>query len=438
MPKIAKTLNDLQCKKLTREGWHAVGGATGLLLQVNKSKQDNKLLTRSWIFRYTFAGRREVIGLGPYPQIPLSAVREIARQLSLDIRAGISPVEKKRADRSALLANRSKQKTFKECAEGYMDAHASDYTNEKHCKQWASTLETYAYPIIGQMLVGDITMRHILDVLLKKTTHRDKTVGKFWYIKPETAKRLLDRMRSVLDYATVSEYRTGQNPATWKGYLDTQLPAPRGLKSVKHHPAVPYQETGDFMVHLRQNNSISARALEFLILTGVRSGSVRLAQWSEIDLIKGLWIIPATHTKTKQEHRVPLSDQAISLLRSLPRLAGCDVIFPGKKGLSLSDMTLSQLMRGMHESKVLKTKAVPHGFRSTFRDWSADCTNYSDEIRKSASGHIVGDAVKEAYQRTDLLEKRRSLMDDWANFLDKPSHIDNVSNVVDSSRCDHE
>jgi integrase len=225
----------------------------------------------------------------------------------------------------------------------------------------------------------------------------------------------------VLDYATVNEYRSGTNPAIWKGYLDTLLPSPRGLKEVRHQPAIPYEQIGDFMAQLRRNTSVSAKALEFLILTGVRSGSVRLADWSEIDLAKNLWIIPAEHTKAKREHRVPLPLQAIELLQSLPQAAGTEKVFPSPSGKALSDMALSQLMRGMRERGELTVDAVPHGFRSTFRDWAAEQTNYPDEIRKAASGHTVGDAVKEAYQRTDLLEKRRQLMNEWANFLDKPS-----------------
>jgi integrase len=351
----------------------------------------------------------------------LAEAREQARKLALEAKGGVNLLARKRAQRSALIAAASKNKTFTDCAEAYMEAHASDYTNEKHRKQWASTLEAYAYPVIGRMLVADITMRHVLDVLLQESTHRDGSAGKLWYIKAETAKRLLDRIRTVLDYATVNEYRSGTNPATWKGYLDTQLPSPKGLKQVKHQPAVPHAQVGDFMAKLRLNESISAKALEFLILTGVRSGSVRMADWSEIDLRLKLWIIPAAHTKTKEEHRVPLQAQAIKLLKSLPRVAGTDKVFPSPTGKALSDMALSQLMRGMRERGELSVEAVPHGFRSTFRDWAAEMTNYPDEIRKAASGHSVADGVKERYQRTDLLEKRRQLMNDWANFLDLPS-----------------
>jgi integrase len=351
--------------------------------------------------------------------VSLAEAREKARRLALQALDGVDLVAQKRAQRSALLAAAAKRKTFRECAEAYMEAHASDYSNDKHRKQWSSTLDTYAYPKIGSMLVSDVTMRSVLDVLLQHTTHRDDSSGKLWHTKPATAKRLLDRIRTVLDFATVNEYRAGTNPAQWKGYLDTQLPSPRGLKATKHQPALPYDRIGDFMVHLRSNDSTSARALELLILTGVRSGSVRLANWSEIDFAKKLWIIPAEHTKARREHRVPLQPQAIKLLESLPRVSGTEKIFPNRLGGALSDMALSQLMRGMQEKGQVIGKAVPHGFRSTFRDWAAEQTNYPDEIRKAASGHVTGDQVKEAYQRSDLLEKRGRLMNEWADFLDR-------------------
>jgi integrase len=421
MPKIAKELSILEVKRLNRPGWHAVGGVAGLLLQIRKPAKTGAPTPRSWIYRIRIAGGRQLIGLGSFPQVSLAEAREQAKKLAADARNGINLAARKRAERSALITAASTAKTFMECAEAYMKAHASDYSNDKHRKQWASTLETYAYPVIGKILVAEIKRRHVLDVLQQDTTHRDGTAGTLWETKTPTAKKLLDRIRTVLDYATVNEYRSGTNPATWKGYLDTQLPSPRGLKPKKHHPAVPYAQVGDFMTALRRNPSISAKALEFLILTGVRSGSVRLADWSEIDFSKKLWTIPATHTKSRTEHRVPLQPQAISLLKALPRMAGSTKVFPSPTGKALSDMALSQLMRGMRDRGELSIDAVPHGFRSTFRDWAADLTNYPDEIRKVASGHTVGDAVKAAYQRTDLLEKRRRLMSDWADFLDKPS-----------------
>jgi len=418
MPKIAKELSALEVKRLNTPGWHAVGGVAGLLLQIRPPAKPNGSMPRSWILRLMVGGQRQPIGLGSYPQVSLAAARDKARMLVTEAKAGVNLLARKRAQRSALLANAAKNKTFKECAEAYMNAHALDYTNDKHRKQWSSTLETYAYPIIGKLLVADISMRHVLDVLLQDTKHRNGNNGKLWHVKSETAKRLLDRIRTVLDYATVNEYRVGFNPATWKGYLDTQLPSSRGLRKTRHHPAVPYEQVGEFMAKLRSYNSISARALEFLVMTAVRSGSVRMATWSEFDIAKSLWIIPAEHTKSKREHKVPLPPQVKKLLADMPRIAGTDLVFPNPKGKALSDMALSQLMRGMYERGEINVKAVPHGFRSTFRDWAAEQTNYPDEIRKAASGHVVGDAVKEAYQRTDLLEKRRNLMNEWANYLD--------------------
>lgn len=421
MPKIAKELSALEVKRLAHPGWHAVGGVAGLLLQIRNPLRIGSQAPRSWILRLRVAGERQPIGLGSYPQVSLAEARVLARKLSLEAKGGINLLARKREQRSSLIAAASRNKTFQDCAEAYMEAHASDYSNEKHRKQWVSTLESYTYPVIGRLLVADVTMRHVLDVLLQRTVHRNGAEGKLWEIKTETAKRLLDRMRTVLDYATVNEFRSGANPAMWKGYLDTQLPSPRGLKTVTHQPALDYDQIGNFMTHLRSNTSTSARALDFLILTAVRSGSVRLADWSEFDLVKKLWIIPAEHTKARQEHRVPLQPQAISLLKNLPRVAGTNKVFPSPTGKALSDMALSQLMRGMRERGEMTEHAVPHGFRSTFRNWAAEQTSYPDEIRKAASGHTVGDAVKGAYQRTDLLEKRRRLMSDWANFLYKPS-----------------
>ena len=418
MPKIVTPLSDLQVRRITRVGWHAVGGVAGLLLQVRKPKKDGAQIPRSWILRIKVGDQRQPIGLGSYPQVSLAVAREQAAKLVMEAKQGINLKAKKRAQRSSLISAASKNKTFKECAEAYMDAHSRDYTNEKHRKQWPATLVTYAYPIIGNMLVSDIAMRDVRNVLEQETVVDINTKGKLWYVKTETAKRLLGRIKTVLDYATVNEYRSGTNPAQWTGFLSTQLPSPKKIQKKEHHPAVPYLQIGGFMSKLRSNSSLSAKALEFLILTAVRSGSVRNAEWSEIDVDNALWIIPAEHTKARQEHRIPLQPQVIKLLKSLSKVAGTNLIFPNRNNKALSDMAFNQIMRGMRERGELKVEGVPHGFRSTFRDWSAERTSYSDEIRKAASGHAIGDSVKEAYQRTDLLDKRRSLMNEWANFLD--------------------
>ena len=429
MPKIATELTDLQVRKINRPGWHAVGGVPGLLLQVRKPSGASTKLSRSWVLRIQNGAKRVPLGLGSYPQLSLKEAREKARRLALDAKDGGDLLENKRARRQALLDAQARSKTFAEVAAEYIEAHSADYTNDKHRKQWASTLKSYAYPLIGKMPVASIEMTHVVQVLTQETTDRDGKSSKLWYAKPPTASRLLGRIKTVLDAATVSGYRSGINPATWNGYLETLLPSPKKVRPVKHHKAVPYQRIAEVMTAIRRNDSISSKALQFLILTAVRSGSVRQAEWSEIDFNKRLWVIPPTHTKTRQEHRVPLQPEAISLLKTLPKIDGVTKIFPSPKGTALSDMALSQLMRGLMERGEMTVEAVPHGFRSTFRDWAAEQTSYPDEIRKAASGHTVGDAVQRAYQRTDLLEKRRELMNDWAKYLNLPSPKAKVINL---------
>ena len=417
MPKTAALLTDLQVRRIKTPGWHAVGGVAGLLLQLRESS-NAKFPSRSWILRIQNGSKRRILGLGPYPELSLAEARDKAKKLSEAARQGTDLISQKKASRKALIVSQAKQKTFQQVAQQYLDSHTEDYSNDKHRKQWESTLKTYVYPILGNQPVADISMAQVLEVLMQDVTGRDEKPGQFWYCKNETAKRVLGRIKRVLDAATVAEYRSGINPATWAGYLDTQLPSPKRVQTVNHHPSLPYSKIGSFMRALRKSESISARAIEFLIFTAVRSGSVRLATWQEIDLKKKIWTIPPEHTKTRELHRVPLPPQAISLLKALPRFGDTKVIFPSPKGTSLSDMALSEFMRGMRERGELTVEAVPHGFRSTFRTWAAEQTNFPDEIRKVASGHAVGDAVKEAYQRTDLLEKRRELMELWADFLD--------------------
>jgi len=432
MPKIATELTDLQVRRLNQPGWHAVGGVAGLLLQVRRPSGTSTKLSRSWILRIKNGSKRVPLGLGSYPQLTLKEARERARKLVSEARDGVDLLEGKRARRQALLDAQARSKTFIDVATEYIEAHSADYTNEKHRKQWASTLVSYAYPLIGKMPVASIEMTHVLQVLTQETTGHDGEPAKFWYAKPQSASRLLGRIKTVLDAATVAGYRTGTNPATWTGYLDTQLPSPKKVRPVKHHKAAPYERIAEVMAALRRNNSISSKALQFLCLTAVRSGSVRLAQWDEIDFQKKLWTIPAAHTKTRQEHRVPLQPEAIELLKSVPRMVGVKKVFPSPRGTALSDMALSQLMRGLVERGEITVETVPHGFRSTFRDWAAEKTSYPDEIRKAASGHTAGDAVQKAYQRSDLLEKRRELMNDWAEYLETANGREEPSTLIPS------
>jgi len=418
MPKIAKILTSVEVNRIKTPGWHAVGGVAGLLLQI-REKTKGSQLSKSWLLRVRVGETRHPVGLGPFPQVSLAEARERAKRLVVEAKSGINLKLKKQTDKSALLSENQKKKTFKQCAIEYMEAHCSDYRSEKHRKQWGSTLETYAFPIIGNLLVNDIRIHHIKKVLEQQSSDRQGNGGSFWETKNETAKRTLDRVKSVIDYAITSEYRNSANPAIWKGHLDRLLPSRKGVKQTIHHPSVNYKEMGIFMTLLRTSESISSKAIEFLVLTAVRSGSVRKAKWSEIDFKQKVWNIPAENTKTYKFHRVPLSDQAIFLLKKLNKVVGIDYIFPSPTGKSLSDMALSQFMRGMYERGEMSSPAVPHGHRSSFRDWAAEQTNFPDELRKIASQHKVGDAVKEAYQRTDLLEKRRNLMQEWADFLDQ-------------------
>lgn len=423
MPKIAREMKALEVKRLNTPGSHAVGGVAGLLLQIRKPSKPGAALPRSWILRTMIGKSRRLFGLGPYPRVPLALARENAAKILAGIKSGVDPKSEQKATRSALIQAAARAKTFEECATAYLKSHSNTFRNQKAYKQWISTLETYAYPFIGRMAVADIGRPEVLGVFEQeiKDPKTGAVEGKLWHVRTVTAERLLGRVRSVLDFAIAKEYRSGTNPANWKGNLDKVLPPPRKISKEKHHPALPYDELGNFMAKLRANQSISALALEFLILTAVRSGSVRKATWSEVNFRDKLWIIPAEHTKTNNEHRVPLSPQAIAVLKKAREIAVSNIVFPSPTGKALSDMALSELMRGMRERGELSAEAVPHGFRSTFRDWAAEQTSFPEEIRKVASGHSVGNAVDRAYQRTDLLDKRRELMNLWGAFTEKLS-----------------
>ena len=293
-------------------------------------------------------------------------------------------------------------KTFKQCAVAYIAAHRETWSNAKHAAQWGSTLENYAYPVMGDMLVRDVSLPHVLAVL-----------EPIWATKTETATRLRGRMESVLDWATVREHRAGLNPARWKGHLDSLLATPGKIAAKEHHSAVPASGMGAFMQALRQQAGTGARALEFAILTAARSGEVRGATWSEIDTEAKVWTIPAARMKMRKEHRVPLSGVAVALLKKLPPMEGTDLVFPAPRAGPLSDMTLTAVLRRM------KVDAVPHGFRSTFRDWCAERTNYPRDVAEMALAHAIGDRVETAYRRGDLFDKRTRLMTEWATFCSK-------------------
>lgn len=396
MGKKAKNLGPLAVQRLTKLGYTAVGGVNGLNLQITSPK------ARSWVKRAVIGGKRVEIGLGPYPEVSLASARELAGAINLKIKAGIDPLAEARAARSALRASVAAGITFKLAATQYIEAHEAGWRNSKHAQQWRNTLETYAEPFIGTVLVRDVALPQVLAVL--EPIWRDKT---------ETASRLRGRIESILDWATARGYREGLNPARWRGHLDTILPAPAKLAKLEHHAALPVSELGAFMRDLRKQEGMGARALEFAILTAARSGEVRFATWKEIDKAAAVWKVPGDRMKAGKEHRVPLSPAALALLRALPRTTGVELVFPAPRGGALSDMTLTAVLRRMG------VDAVPHGFRSTFRDWCAERTNYPREVAEMALAHSIGDKVEAAYRRGDLLEKRKSLMNEWATFCTK-------------------
>ena len=394
MPKKAKELSALEVSRLTKPGNHAVGGVSGLYLYVNEAQG------RSWVLRVVIAGQRKHLGLGGYPTVTLAQAREKARTAREQVVNGIDPIHERRAAASALRAQQATRRTFREVATAYIAFQEPAWKNAKHRAQWASTLEAYAYPVIGQLAVDAITEHHVIAVL-----------EPIWTSKSETASRLRGRIESILDWARVRGHREGENPARWRGHLDKVFPAQSQVHQVRHFQAMPVAETPKFFARLSTQDSTSALALRFLILTAARSGEVRGAEWSEIDFEQAIWTIPASRMKAKRQHRVPLSDPALQVLREArDRLVArpTSLAFTSIKGGALSDMSLTALMRRMN------VDAVPHGFRSTFRDWVGEFTDYPSDLAEMALAHILPNKTEAAYRRGDGLEKRRGMMDAWA------------------------
>ena len=396
MPRKVREVSAIEVSRLAVPGLHFVGGVAGLALQVQPSG------ARSWVLRLSVAGKRREMGLGGFPDVTLADARRRAREEREKADKGVDPIAERKAAANLLRVELAKAFTFKSAALAYIEAHEPSWRNAKHGEQWRNTLES-TYPTIGDLQVRDVALPHLLAVLQP-----------IWRTKTETASRLRGRIESVLDWATARGYREGLNPARWKGHLDHLLPSPRKIMKAGHHAALPVAEVGAFMQLLHVQQGSGARALEFVILTAARSGEARGAKWAEIDLDAATWTVPAERMKAHKEHRVPLSDAAVMLLRSLPRIAGTDLVFPAPRGGQLSDMSLVAVTRRM------EVKAVPHGFRSTFRDWCSERTNYPREVAEMALAHTIGDKVEAAYRRGDLFEKRRRLMKDWAAFCASP------------------
>lgn len=406
MARKAEELGALEVSRLTKVGLNFVGGVSGLALQVSDTG------ARSWILRVMVGGKRRSMGLGGYPDVTLAGAKEAARIARAKISEGLDPLGERRASRSALAAAIAATMTFSEAAYKYIAAHESGWKSAKHAAQWRTTLESYAFPVIGKISVAEVSTAHIMSVL-----------DTIWLTKTETASRLRGRIESVLDWATVRGFRKGENPARWRGHIEHLLPARADVQKTEHHTAMDYREIGAFMVQLRQAEGMGARALELAILCASRSGEVRGAEWSEMDLAAGVWTIPAKRMKAEKEHRVPLGDDALALLNALPRIAGTSLVFPNNKNTVLSDMTLTAVLRRMN------VPVTAHGFRSSFRDWAGETTAYPREVIEHALAHGLKDKAEAAYARGTLFDKRRRLMTDWAKYCATPSTAASVTPI---------
>jgi len=391
---------------LTEPGRYADGN--GLYLQISRWK------TKSWMLRYQLSGRAREMGLGALGTVGLKEAREKARAARLLLIDGTDPIEARIAKKRMLKAELAKRVTFREAAEQCIASRRDGWRNEKHAAQWTATLSRYVYPIIGGLSVAQIETGHILKIL-----------EPIWSTKTETASRVRGRIENILNWATSRHYRQGENPARWKGHLENLLHAKVRIASERHQPAMPYQELPRFIDELRTQVGISARALEFTILTAARTGEAINATWEEFDLKSALWTIPGERMKAGRSHSVPLSRRVIEILEALPRETGSNFVFPGMRRASqLSNMAMLQLLRGMRGN----TSTV-HGFRSSFRDWAGDETNFQREVVEAALAHTIRDQSEAAYRHGTALEKRRRLMEAWAGYCGRAAHAGSVTPI---------
>jgi integrase len=371
---------------------------------------------KSFAFRWERDGRERWMGLGPIHTIDLKQARAKAREARLLLLEGIDPLDQRKLERAKLAAAKAKLFLFREAAQQYFDQHESKWRNAKHRWQWLTTVRMFAFPVIGDMPLGEIDTAAVLRV-----------IEPHWRTKTETMSRLRGRIEAVLDWGTVRGYRSGDNPARWKGHLSEVLPRPSQLAKVEHYPALPYRDIPAFMAELRKRDGVGARALEFLILTCARTNEVLGAKWEpEIDLTSKMWTVPAGRMKAGQEHRVALSAAAVQLLKRLPTEDGNDFVFIGPRPASgLSSAILMQTLRRMGHDDV-----SVHGMRSVFREWAAEQTNFPREVCELALAHKVGDKVERAYQRGDLLKKRFLLAEAWSKYCSSPPQKADEKTVV--------
>jgi integrase len=348
-------------------------------------------------------GSARMMGLGSTDTLGLAEARERARQARQAILDGLDPIEARQARRRALRAAESKRIAFREAAKQAVTVFQEEWRNPKHAEQWPATLVTYAYPVIGDLSVATIDAGHI-----------EKILRPIWITKHETARRVRQRVERILGWAAAAGYRSGDNPASLSS-IGPLLANSKKVKKVRHQPAIPYEDVSAFVTELRANRFISARALEFTILTAARTGEVIGTKWPEIDFDAKVWTVPANRMKAGREHRVPLSARALEILTALPREGA--FVFPGAKAnRPLSNMAMLELLRGMSADGY-----VVHGFRSSFRDWAGEQTNFPRDVAEAALAHANADKTEAAYRRGDALEKRRKLMEAWARFCDAPA-----------------
>ena len=398
-------IHKLTPRKVATAGAGKYEDGGGLRLVVSPSG------AKKWVLRFTIEGSRREMGLGSFPDVGLAEAREKATVHRKRARAGIDPIAARQSETKSV-------PTFTTCAAQYIRAHRAGWRNAKHARQWARTLKTYARPAIGAKLVDGVTTEDVLKIL-----------SPIWTAKTETAKRVQGRIENILDFAAARKYRDPLNPARWRGHLDKLLPKPSLVRKVIHHPAMSHSDVPAFMEELSGNSSVSALALRFLILTATRSSEVLQAKWAEIDLETAVWSIPAERMKAGREHRVPLSTSAMDTLESLPRREGNPYVFPGaRRGRPLSNMALLQLMRSMgYGADGLRGDYVPHGFRSSFRDWCGEVSSFPPDVAEMALAHVIRNKVEAAYRRGDLFDKRCEMMESWADYLGRPKATDKIA-----------
>lgn len=390
-------LNAKQIENLTEPGTYEDGDGLRLVVKGTGRK--------SWVLRFQLNGKRREMGLGAFPEVSLKAARLEAGAKRAQLLAGIDPLAARDAEREALRASQqtaaTKAVTFKTVSADYIAAHRAGWKNAKHAQQWENTIATYVEPIIGHLPTSEVTTQHILEILQP-----------IWSEKTETASRVRNRIELILDAAKARGLRDGENPARWRGHLDKLLPKRSKIQARTHHAALPWSELPAFMAEIAGHDELTYKAIRLTILTACRTSEVLSATWDEIDLEARAWTIPAARMKAGKEHRVPLSDAAMALLDSLPRIEGSPYLFPSsRQGKHLSNMAMLMGLRRMGREDL-----TMHGFRSTFRDWAAERTHYPREVCEMALAHKVAEGAEAAYWRGDIFEKRQALMADWAQF----------------------